>query len=1002
MNEEEKLKHQLATIVGQGKKHVFFVLGFVEGLKGKTAKLKPIDSQSNEVIRGVPIKNLECAEPPKRNPIDSFCRIVVQALKPNLGEINHSVFHCNTIFKPYQFRPLLSYIKNPEKRILIADEAGLGKTIEAGYILINEMSKTPMNRVVVLCPSNIQRKWKGELWHRFGLGFDVVSGRKLIELLMDERRKFHCIVSIDAIRSVGEAALLGIPLENKLDMLIVDEIHHLIGRGSETLRRKLGLALSQISRRFIGLSATPVQLELYDLKRILDIVKPGFKTVKQFDDEMVINSHLNKLCRILSSSPWREKESEHFLKEVEALEKAIENNEEKGKLIELKSFLKRAKVRTMKIKRDKKARYRLRKELRKKNTLTGIFTRARRIEVGEERKRIIHNERISLDTDLREAYQDQTIVRVSEKSLFAEIDKFLRAFFSYVHRRQLSSCLPAMIGLLREGMMGFNVWVGDRWEEIKVRLNEDERERCSTLANKFGLLTKDSKWERLIKMIRKLRNQRSIRKAIVFTQWIPTIRYFRQKKSELDFPCYIVSGQDGEQTRTRQALAFQKHEGFAVLLTTDVMSEGIDLQAADCVVNYDLPFNPQKVEQRIGRIDRIGQKSENISIINMLVESSTDEHVYDTLLERIGVFERSIGDVPAVFLEETEKSGVIDEDKIIKVLSEYDVRLELLQSDALSALDDVLDEEIVAAHKEQKGTAHGLRWMSFERLMLMLLGEKKLQSATTDGSSITFQGIDRTDVDVLADLVAIKHRAVVRAELLSVLDEDGTLKVDFCKDSDGLYLPYFHPLIQKAIEISYRSFFKDQKIEEIRPEVVTVRGKFNGVPEETKYLILAESRFRGKVSSERDWSWWAFDANGRQLTRLRKSPIEDVWNTCKQGKITIQPTTEGVGMPREAWSSIMRHHETWTKTMNDKDDSNYLMSRKGEIKELRHEMRRLSGRLQKKASLELAREISERIGEIREKMEESEKVIKKLKSDKAHLYDKSASNIRIVGVFVFW
>jgi len=200
---------------------------------------------------------------------------------------------------------------------------------------------------------------------------------------MDERRKFHCIVSIDAIRSVGEDALLGIPIENELDMLVVDEIHHLIGRGGETLRRKLGLALSYISKSFIGLSATPVHLELYDLKKILDVVNPGFKTSKQFDDEMVVNSHLNKLYRILSISPWKEEELERFLKEVEVFEKAIENKKENGKLTHLKSFLKRTKARTTEITKDKKVRYELRKDVRKKHPVKDF----RKIQKSRGRRR---------------------------------------------------------------------------------------------------------------------------------------------------------------------------------------------------------------------------------------------------------------------------------------------------------------------------------------------------------------------------------------------------------------------------------------------------------------------------------------------------------------------------------------------------------------------------------------------------------------------------------------
>lgn len=142
-----------------------------------------------------------------------------------------TTFQCNTIFKAYQFRPLLKYLVNNSRRLLIADETGLGKTIETGYILANELCNGSLQRVVILCPANLQHKWQGELWHRFGLRFDVVTGRTFLSSLLDKRRKFQFIASIDCLRSIGKSGMAKISSDNGIDLLIIDEIHHMIGRG---------------------------------------------------------------------------------------------------------------------------------------------------------------------------------------------------------------------------------------------------------------------------------------------------------------------------------------------------------------------------------------------------------------------------------------------------------------------------------------------------------------------------------------------------------------------------------------------------------------------------------------------------------------------------------------------------------------------------------------------------------------------------------------------------
>ncbi len=355
--------------------------------------------------------------------------------------------------------------------------------------------------------------------------------------------------------------------------------------------------------------------------------------------------------------------------------------------------------------------YSIRSEIREKNSFSTFITRARRIEVGENRIRFIENKRINLNTLCLEAFQAGNLVSVSEKSLFQEIDDFIVSSFSHAHRRQLYSCLPAMVELMRYGMKGLNVWADDQWENVEAVLSKDEIKKSEILANKFALNRKDTKWEELKKTINKLHEKRSARKVIVFTQWILTIEYFRTKKQEIGLPSFIISGQDNEQTRDRVIDDFINYGDFCILFSTDVMSEGLDLQSADCIINYDLPSNPQRIEQRIGRIDRIGQKSETITVINFFLEEPLDQRIRELLIDRIKVFETGLGDLPKTIIEKIEAGRSLDEDEIIRTAFEIETRKKLLESEVFIGLDEELDQEINIIQNGNK-EFYRLRWLA--------------------------------------------------------------------------------------------------------------------------------------------------------------------------------------------------------------------------------------------------------------------------------------------------
>jgi SNF2 family DNA or RNA helicase len=179
-----------------------------------------------------------------------------------------------TEFHEYQFKPVLKFIDSQDHRLLIADEVGLGKTIEAGYILQEQKARYDMERVLIICPAALVEKWRQELAAKFNEEFDILRTSDIREFLnkiaeRGEATKLRGICSLQTLRGRGiledwEAA------SPPLDMVIIDEGHHM--RNPGTLNHRLGLALSETADSMLMLTATPVHLGNQDLFFLLRIL----------------------------------------------------------------------------------------------------------------------------------------------------------------------------------------------------------------------------------------------------------------------------------------------------------------------------------------------------------------------------------------------------------------------------------------------------------------------------------------------------------------------------------------------------------------------------------------------------------------------------------------------------------------------------------------------------------------------------------------------------------
>ena len=536
-------------------------------------------------------------------------------------------------------------------------------------------------------------------------------------------------------------------------------------------------------------------------------------------------------------------------------------------------------------------------------------------------------------------------------------------------------------------------------ERIETSLNETQKDYCLSLVNKFSLLKKDTKWETLIRIIKDLHEKEEIKKAIVFTQWIPTINYFRDQKNFLDFPCYLISGKDNEFYRNKQIREFRKNDGFAMLFTTDVLSEGLDLQSADCVINYDLPYNPQKIEQRIGRIDRIGQESQTITIINMLVEDSTDESVFELLLTRINAFEESFGDFPKTLIEKVEDEGAIDDDEVIRFLSERNLRNELLENDSLQIFDEFLDSEIKKQYSKYQQTSYALRWMAFERLFFMVFGRRNMQHVAGQKDFIKIPFFSEEDVETIANLVTIKEKASVTDEILNNIDQEGALIVSFNVEKNGFYLPFFHPLMKKAVEISYASFFPDNE-QQPEPSILTISRNDDRSKSEKKMLVIIENSFQGKTEQKSEWVWYSINENNEIIT-LQHSPLEELWEKLTSEKFEAQSVADKFTLSQPIWNRIFDQRTKWYNAAKDEDEKSYFQIKRTEMQILKEKKKRLTKKLEKCSNSLLAQTIKHTIEEIENKLNEIHKLFIETKLNDHCIYTEKSITSRVVGVIIF-
>ena len=588
-------------------------------------------------------------------------------LSGRLANLVYAMGITNTDFYAHQYRPLLTLLESPANGLLIADEVGLGKTIEAGLIWTELRARFDFRRLVVVCPAMLREKWQAELRLRFGVDAQLVDAAGLVEELsqpvsiLGEGRAL--VVSYQAARpprdwshAPGDAPekpsakwrlaelLRGAQDQEPLiDLVIFDEAHYM--RNSETSAWRLGDLLRDVSSYQLMLSATPINLRNRDLFNLLRLIDPDHFSSEE-DFARLVESNRPLLAardRILDRRSTAAEIREYLKKMAEV--PLLASSQQLAAVLKDPPDDQRLSTPAF--------RAQLADSIERMNLLSHVVTRTRKRDVEERRvKRNVKREGVPMTEVERRLYE--AVTQATRR--YAQHNGISDGFLLATPQRMITSC-PAAIA---EAWLKGTSAVRELEEDVEVEyeaegdnsmplasLRETIAATVPRVADLLALRKGDSKFFRLMKVAGQFLRAHPQEKIVLFTTFRATARYLSMRLTEQGLPARLLMG---GQAQTKQEVIdeFRESQIDRVLVSTEVAAEGVDLQFCRVLVNYDLPWNPTRVEQRIGRIDRLGQKADLIHIWNLFFEQTIDERIVDRLLHRLRTFEEALGEAEPV------------------------------------------------------------------------------------------------------------------------------------------------------------------------------------------------------------------------------------------------------------------------------------------------------------------------------------------------------------------
>ena len=708
---------------------------------------------------------------------------------------------------PFQIEAVYGYIlKLPHIRFLIADDPGAGKTIMAGLIIKELKLRGIVKRILIIVPGHLKDQWRRELKEKFQESFRVID-RGLLDAHYAEnlwQRESQAITSIDfAKREEILPSLGGVDW----DLVIADEAHKMAAyrygdQLSKTDRYKLGEVLSKTTEHLLFLTATPHKGDPENYRLFQDLLVPGFFATQELIDESIEN-----------------KDNPLFIRRMKE---------------DLKDFEGRP-------------------------IFTNRYPKTIKFRLSEKEKRL---------------YNELSKYVISQYNKALQMDKKRNiAFALLILQRRMASSTYALLrslerrkerleGLLKEPEVTKEIPFADieeiddyeeemrweqekRWETLSIAENREELQKeigtIDDLIEKAKDILKEEDEVKLAELkkateegFRKIREMQGNERILVFTESKDTMDYLAKKIKSWDYPVNFIHGGMRLEERVEAEKVFQ-HEK-QIMVATEAAGEGINLQFCHLMINYDIPWNPNRLEQRMGRVHRYGQQKD-VYVFNLVAEDTREGQVLAKLFDKLEEIKNAIGS-----------------DKVFDVIGEtfYGINLYQLILEAVAnarSMDEIIkeldirvDENYIKKIKEALGESLATRHIDYTRIKEMAEKAKEYRLIPEYVEEFFKRSLERAggkfrirkdgfitiesipyEVRGVAEEVDFKNRygPILKSYPKATFDKDIAFK-----NPDTEFISFGHPLFEALLEWISRSYsaklqrgavFKDPS------------GRYNGV-----------------------------------------------------------------------------------------------------------------------------------------------------------------------------
>lgn len=584
------------------------------------------------------------------------------------------------------------------------------------------MARNLAERILIIVPATLVKQWQFEMANKFNIQFTLYDSKKIKEIkkskYVDIQNPFYydnlIICSLQFARNRKYMELLS---QISWDIVIFDEAHHLrryltnatTGNYRETLNFEFARKVSQNCESLLLLSATPLQLHSFELYSLIELIHPetfdNFSEFEHFRKNMpFINLLVVNVNQIDNLNRFELQNTIKLLRNLRYVNNKDSDNEIVAKM-QMNSF--KMDLLT-KVERDHTlSKFLIRN--RKKNVFTENLLNKRivntiMVKPKKQELEIYNKIRLYLAKIYNSSINKENtglgfIITTLQKLLTSSKFAILKSLERRLEQIERSKNLVSDVSFIKEYDPDFFELELEE-DELESELSGINEKRIKKTSSKIesNLLNQekklrefydelkalpyDSKSDKLLDLIKKIYAQNPKEKVLIFTQFVDTLFFIKSLMEKVFQKIHIelFYGKINREEKDAAVERFRNNENFSILISTEIGGEGRNFQFCRVMVNYDLPWNPMKLEQRIGRLDRIGQESKEIYIYNFFLEDTVETDIIFALNKRIDLFEQSVGVLEPIIgkIERDFKNLIFSEPEVKqRKLREFNYNLDL-------------------------------------------------------------------------------------------------------------------------------------------------------------------------------------------------------------------------------------------------------------------------------------------------------------------------------------